>query len=199
MRINIRTPPHYATSVRDWHLYRSMKLYFGLDGLGFGTTDSQNVRHSHELGERACSHLLHDIAAMHLHGDFADPHFAGDLLIQETGGYVRHHFVFTGRQRFEISSKLRNRLFPSPPSAVPLERQLNGVQQILLPHWLGEELYCPSLHGSDRHRNITVPGDENDRNLNTVLGQLGLKIESAELRQSDIQHEAAGHIRMPPL
>ena len=40
-----------------------------------------------------------------------------------------------------------------------------------------------------------MAGDEDDRNANVGLGQLGLKIEAAQSRQPDVEHQAAGNVR----
>jgi hypothetical protein len=51
------------------------------------------------------------------------------------------------------------------------------------------------FHGTDGHRDVAVAGQEDDRNVDVRLGQLGLKIEPARALQPDIEHHAARDIR----
>jgi len=39
-----------------------------------------------------------------------------------------------------------------PPGHVPFQRELNGIQQILITQWLGEEFNGARLLGPHRHR-----------------------------------------------
>jgi hypothetical protein len=49
------------------------------------------------------------------------------------------------------------------PGAMPLEAQLDRVEQVLVAQRLGHELDGTALHRLDRHRDIAVAGDEDDR------------------------------------
>src|SRR6202035_5346515 len=81
-----------------------------------------------------------------------------------------------------------------PCLAVPLEGLLNRVYEILIPKWFRQKLHCPGLHGFDCHGNVSVTGDENDRNLNAYFSQFTLHIQPTHPRQSHIQKKAAGTI-----
>src|SRR5437763_13731553 len=80
------------------------------------------------------------------------------------------------------------------PLAVALERSSDRVQHVLIAKRLGEKIDSAGFHGLHRHRDVAVPGHEYDRSMDVRLGELGLEVESAEPRQSDIEHEAACHI-----
>jgi len=49
----------------------------------------------------------------------------------------------------------------------------------LIAERLGQELDRSTLYRPDGHRDVTVSGDENDRNLNVRRRELSLKIETA--------------------
>src|SRR5262249_30291877 len=78
--------------------------------------------------------------------------------------------------------------------AVALDPASNGVEQILLAERLRQELDGAGLHGADRHWNVAVAGEEDDRQLGLRVGELALQIEPAEPREPHIQHEASRRI-----
>src|SRR5579863_9006863 len=93
-----------------------------------------------------------------------------------------------------MGAHFEKRLVLGAAGAVALERDLNRIEEILVAERLGEKFHRSGLHGAHGHRNIAVSGDENDRNANVGLGELGLEIESADPRQPDIKDEAGGGI-----
>ena len=60
---------------------------------------------------------------------------------------------------------------------------------------LRQELDRAPLHRLHGHRNIAVPGDEDDRDVDVCRRELSLKIETALPGQSDIEHQAGGSVR----
>ena len=64
-------------------------------------------------------------------------------------------------------------------SSIAREGELNGVEQILFAKRLGQELDCAGLHGLYAHRYVSVSGDENDREVDACLGQVGLEFQPA--------------------
>jgi len=50
-----------------------------------------------------------------------------------------------------------------------------------------------------RHRDIPMAGHEHDWNSNIRLRQLGLEVETAQPRQSDVEHQTTGNIWTPAL
>src|SRR4051794_40439072 len=80
-------------------------------------------------------------------------------------------------------------------AAVALDSREDGVQQILIPKWLGEEIDGAGLHRLYRHRDIAMPGHEDDRNLDIGLGEFALDIEAAQARQPNVEDEAGWNIR----
>jgi hypothetical protein len=55
--------------------------------------------------------------------------------------------------------------------AVFCQAVLNRGKQILIAKRLGQKLHRAGFHRPHRHRNITVAGDENDRQLHAGLGE----------------------------
>jgi hypothetical protein len=72
---------------------------------------------------------------------------------------------------------------------------LYRFQELLFAEGLGKELNCAGLHGSNRHRDVAVSGDENDRKINLRSGKLFLKIQPAKSGKSNVKHKASGYIR----
>ncbi len=52
---------------------------------------------------------------------------------------------------------------------------MDSIQQVLVPEGLGKELHRAGFHGLHRHRNISMPGDEDDGNPDARIRQLALK------------------------
>jgi hypothetical protein len=81
---------------------------------------------------------------------------------------------------------------------ITLERPDHGIQDILVAERFGQEVDGSSLHRLDRHRDVAVTRHEDDRNANVIRSQIGLKVEPADSRQSDIEDQAAcdiGHLK----
>jgi hypothetical protein len=71
-------------------------------------------------------------------------------------------------------------LFLFAPGTISLQRDANGIQQILVTEWLGNEFDCPSLHGANTHWNVAVASDKHYRNMNISSRKLALTIEPAQ-------------------
>src|SRR5262252_2729109 len=113
----------------------------------FSVWKRESVGHPHQVGERACAKLLHDIMAVNLDGDLADSNLSCDLLVHQAGSYQAHHLLLAMAQEIESNAQLVRSSFIFSPLAITVQRSPNGVQQILLSKWLGEELDCSCLHG----------------------------------------------------
>ena len=74
---------------------------------------------------------------MHLGGDFADPEFTRNLLVHETCRDQAKYLLFTWGQSCEMSTRLRNRTFSDATITIALERELNGIEKILIAEWFG--------------------------------------------------------------
>src|SRR6185312_17119139 len=78
--------------------------------------------------------------------------------------------------------------------AIPSERSLNRIEQILLPEWFGEKLNRARLHGLDRHRNVRMCCEKDDWNTYLRSFQFVLKVQAANAGESDVKNQATGTI-----
>jgi hypothetical protein len=72
--------------------------------------------------------------------------------------------------------------------AIPIERSLNRIEQILLPEWFGEKLNRARLHGPDRHRNVSMCSEKDDWNTYFPSFQLVLKVQAANAGKSHVKN-----------
>ena len=90
-----------------------------------------------------------------------------------------------------------DRLFVLQPRAISRETERDRIQQVLIAERLGQELDRSSFYRLDRHWDVAMSGDEDDRNVNVGRRELALKIETTSAGQPDIEHEASGAVRAP--
>jgi len=64
------------------------------------------------------------------------------------------------------------------------QRLVDGVQEVLVPEWLGQELHRAGLHGLDTHRDVAVAGDEDDRDPVAGRRQLALQLQAVGADQA---------------
>src|SRR5437868_1992123 len=169
----------------------------GLTALRLFRREVQLVGHPGQVRQRSGLHLSHHLAAMDLYSDLADADRVRDLLVEATGHHQGHHLTLAGGEGLEARPQRGYCLFVLQPPAISREAQLNRVQQVLIAEWLGQKLDRSSLYRLNRHRDVAVSGNKDDRNMNVRGRQLSLKIETASAGQSDIEHEAGGAIRPP--
>ena|SRR6266851_851439 len=77
---------------------------------------------------------------------------------------------------------------------IMIDRQLDCLQQVLVADGFGQELHGTGLHGSNRHRDIGVTADEDDRQMNICFDQIFVKIQSASSGQPDIENKASRRV-----
>ncbi len=100
---------------------------------------------------------------MDFHRDLADADFAGNLLVEAAGHDKSHDFALALRQGIEAGTEQSYGIFLLALGAIPVETQLDRVQQILVAKRLCHELDRTAFHRPNRHRDIAVAGNENDR------------------------------------
>src|ERR1700686_5354448 len=94
---------------------------------------------------------------------FASPQLRRNLLFQPSAGDQRKNLPPGKRQRLVATLQVEDfrPLFSQRPMlSNPV---LDRLQKILLPERLGQELDRPSFHRTNRHRNIAVTSDKNNR------------------------------------
>src|SRR3984957_8231509 len=149
------------------------------------------IRHPAERRQRTGLHLVHQTTAMHLHSRLGDADVTGNLLAEATARDLDHDLAFPGAQRAEARLELGQCLLALPTRTIASKADLNGVEEVLIAERLGQELDGAALHRLHRHRDLAVPGGEEDaRPLRVRRRQLALKIETALVRQSDVEDQA---------
>ena len=132
---------------------------------------------------------------MHLDRDLGYTDFGGYLFVQKTPGYLRHYLLLARRQCVELCPQFGYGLLACVIGAGPFKRDLYSVEKILVAKGFGQEFNCAGLHGLNRHGDVAMTGDENNRNLDLGPRQFRLEVEAAHPRQPDIENKAAGSIR----
>ena len=107
------------------------------------------VHQSAELGQRTSPHLLHRPATMHLHRGFGDADIKCNLFAETPTCNLDHDLPFPWAKGCEALPELRQSPFIFPPGAITRQAQLNGVKEILIAEWLGQELNGAALHRLD--------------------------------------------------
>src|ERR1700756_1756087 len=132
---------------------------------------------------------------MDLHRGFRDTEVVGDLLAKAAPHDLNHYLAFPWAQRIEARPEHSQGLFILAPSMIASEAQLDRVDQVLITEGFGQKLNRAALHRLHRHRDITVPRYEDNRDLGIRSRELALKIQTAPPRQSDVQDKAGRTVR----
>ena len=70
----------------------------------------------------------------------------------------------------------------------------HGIQDILVAERFRQKVHGSGFHRLDRHRDVAVACYKDDRDANIRLSQFGLKVETANPRQPDIEDQTACNI-----
>src|SRR5688572_19267835 len=150
-------------------------------------------RHVHQIGKRVGPHLSHHLPSVSLHGDLADAELPRDLFVQAPGDHQRHDFALAAAQGRVPLAKLAHVRGKTGGGSASLDRVINGAQQLVADEWLRQELHGARLHGANGRWDVTVAGYENDRHVDPIVGDALLQLEAIEIRQRDVEDEAAGN------
>src|SRR5262249_26425824 len=107
------------------------------------------------------------------------PELTGNLLICRARDDHGDHLVLARSQQFGALFQFRYFFFLFAPRTILLQRDANGIEQILVAEWLSQEFNRPSLHSANAHRNVPVAGDKDYRDANVSFRKLLLKIKAA--------------------
>src|SRR6266700_1633742 len=154
------------------------------------------VRHAAQLRKRTSLHLSHQAAAMHLHGPFSETDIAGDLFAKAALRDMNHDLALARAQRFKTFPECSQCLFTCPPGTIASEADLDGIKKVLIAERLRQKLNGTTFHSSHRHGNVAMPCDEDDWEVPVGRGEVTLKLETASPRQSHVEHQAGGTIRL---
>src|ERR1700674_4411692 len=132
---------------------------------------------------------------MHLHGGFGNADIARNLFAKAAVRDLNHDLALPGAQRLEAFPEGGQSFLILPPSAITIEAELNGVEELLITERLRKGLNGTTLHRLHRHRDVAVPGDEDDWEFPVRRGELALKIKTALPRRPAAEHQAGGATR----
>src|SRR6202790_5245751 len=132
---------------------------------------------------------------MHLHGGFGNTDIARNLFAKTAMRNLNHDLALPGAQGLEAFPERGQSFLILPPSAITIEAELNGVEELLITERLRKELNGTTLHRLHRHRDVAATCDEDDREFPVRRGELALKIKTALPRQPDVEDQAGGSIR----
>src|SRR5215813_12639922 len=124
------------------------------------------------------------------------PEFSGNLFVEQSGSHVLHHITFPGGERIEPALEVTDLFMPATGNAVPFERLLNGIEQILFPDRLRQELCSTGFHRPHAHRDIGMTREKNNRNIRARVGDPFLKIQPAEPGHPYVEDEAGWPVDM---
>src|SRR6266850_3630940 len=182
-------PMRVTIALADGCVYRTLGL---MESRPLGQGRGELLSHPDEIGQRRGLHLPHDLAAMDLDGFLGRAKLAGDLLVQKALDDEREDLTFAWRQGLIALPQPKELLLVLPSAVATRDTLRDCVEQLLIVERLGEELERASLHRSDRHRDVTAPGNEHNRQLKTQHSQFCLQLQPAEIRQVNIKHQTVG-------
>src|SRR5262249_36729175 len=115
-------------------------------------------------------------------GYFTNVQLASNLLIEQPVHNQGHHLALTRRERrVTVSQRLYFRFLAHRVAAL-LDRMTDRVQQNIGIEWLGEGLDRACFHGPYGHRDVALPGDEDDGQGSTLCEPL-LQFKAVKPRQ----------------
>src|SRR5260370_3719283 len=135
---------------------------------------------------------------MDLRSDFAGPKLSGHLLVEHSRNHQLHYIALSCGQSLIAPKQIGHLALLLASRTVAFERLLDCIQQILIAEWFGQKLHRARFHCLDRHRDVAVPGDEDDWNLYTRVGQLALEVDAAKPGKPHVENEATGAVRTLP-
>src|ERR1041385_1494170 len=97
-----------------------------------------------------------------------------DLLVEHSLDDEGKHFRLAWRQRLITTAQVRAVCLLRTREPIAIERLLNRIEQILIAKRLRQKLYRTGFHRAYGHRNIAMPGDEDDGKVNVCLAELAL-------------------------
>jgi hypothetical protein len=125
---------------------------------------------------------------MHGNGDFAHTEHRGYYFRLHAGDDKSHYLALTSGQ-CAVSFQQGRNVAAAPRWSLHSALGLAGLHlQDLDLESAWSELHGTGFHSLHRQRDVSMRGDENDRNPSAGLDQFSLDIESAHSRKSDVQN-----------
>src|SRR5690606_39099027 len=118
-----------------------------------------------------------------------------DLLIDPTAGHFSKDLSLPRCESGETINLLLDEPRGGTLCRVPIYCRSHGVDEHLISNGLREEVYSTRSHRLHGHRDVAVPGEEDDWLGVAAIGHLTLQIEPTCSRHPHIEDEAAGTIQ----
>src|SRR3989442_1712786 len=145
------------------------------------------LRHPDQFGDRFCSHLLHHTAAVDLDRLLGSGELHRDLPVELPGDDACEHLTLPRRESVDPAPEFAAFSGFRLALAAPDQRARDGVEKLAIITRLLEEVEGASLHCPDGHRDVTVAGEEDDRQDPLSLAEVGLEIQPGLSRESQAE------------
>src|SRR5262245_9891222 len=116
---------------------------------------------------------------MDLYGDFGHADLGRYLLVQISRCDKSDDLLLAIGEALVSLPEVGYRSFASASRPITIESDTDGIEQILIAKWLGQEFDRPCPHRPHGHGDIAVAGNEDDGNINIGPRERGLKIQTA--------------------
>ena len=132
---------------------------------------------------------------MELDRHFANAEVKGDLFVEASARHFMQNLTLAWRQRFNALDVALDDHGIRPPLGIHRNTRDDGVKQRLVPHRLSEKVHGAGLHRLDSHRDVAMPGKEDDGFGVAVFRKMLLQIEAARSWHAHVEDQAAGAVQ----
>src|SRR5271170_7604937 len=115
---------------------------------------------------------------MLLDGLLGRTEFSCDLLVEQPGRDQRKHLALARSQSLVSQFQITDCACRLKQIAAAFDAPIDRAEKIAAPDRLLEKIHGAGLHRRNAGRNVTVPGDENDREIWLPGVQRSLKLEA---------------------
>ena len=162
----------------------------------YGTQACRDASGHHDpdqIGGVPRSELLHDIGAVVLDGARADPELTSRFLVGSTGGELLQHLAFAPRQRLasgEMQRRDPRRGIFRLPARIGLDRLVEPGDDFAAAERLFDEVQRAALDGADRHGDVALARDHEDRRRIVLAVQLLQNVEAGFAGDMHVEQDA---------
>jgi hypothetical protein len=121
---------------------------------------------------------------------------AGNLFVQFASNNMFEHFALTRCERGQVRPDFGKFGLLLPKRAVFLNGRTNGRKKVCIVDGLGKEITCAVFHRLNALGNVTVTGQENDRQETACFREGPLELKTVNARHGDVEHETTQRLRI---
>ena len=129
---------------------------------------------------------------MDLHRLFHGAELGGDLLVEQAARDLPDHLFLAGSQAGEAGAQVELDGLMLAGGLIAGESGLDGGEQLVLRHRLGQEVDRARFHRPHAGRHVAVAREENDRQGAAGLGELVLQFQPGAAGHAQVQQDATG-------